>query len=76
MTGFLDDQLVAQSDIWYSEGRLATVDDLKAGSAAFFIGSPEEKGARPLVINLPGLGRFSDDDGSIKVVVVIQAKNG
>ena len=52
------------------------MDDLKAGSAAFFIGSPEEKGARPLVINLPGLGRFSDDDGSIKVVVVIQAKNG
>jgi hypothetical protein len=56
-------------------GRLATEDDCRSGSAAFFLPIADGWQARPCDINLPKRARLTDlETGTSETVIVIQAE--
>ena len=55
-------------------GRVATEDDVRVGRAAFYLGSPDEIGAKFADIGLPHCAIWTDEQGQKIPVVIVQSE--
>ncbi len=55
-------------------GRVASEDDVKAGRAAFYLGSPDEIGAEFADIGLPHCAIWTDEHNEQVAVIIIQSE--
>lgn len=82
----IDSSLPCPTDIWgpididhwqvvpSTSGRIATEDDVRAGQATFYLGSPAEIGAAFAEMALPHCAIWRDEQGQQVPVVIIQSE--